>query len=565
MLIRLQQRRGTESQWESANPVLAAGEIAFSTDDQTFRIGDGVTAWASLPYFQNSTDIEAAGLVLLSAANQYSDAVVGAASTSLSAAITASQAVSEEYTNQKIAELIDSAPETLNTLNEIATALQSNDGEIDSIMAILGTKSDVGHTHTIDELSDVSVATATDNQVLYYDASTQSWKPKDLSGIDQLTVTTATQSGGGALTYDNTTGQFVFTPAVTGVTAGAYSILTTTGPFAASTGSYHIYNDGSRNLQLTITTTVGYMNMISLTGDHSSSSAASARLIRLVDGVETVIYNWQWNNIFGKDFSWTFFDEHNLPAGTEITYLVRGKGETATSYIGQYSDVQLYVQEVAGALGGQPTSPDITVDVAASGTTTGGIEYADGVLTYTPVLPAAAALSELTDVDLTALGDGDVLAYDADTQLWLPGSAASSMAQLTDVDLTGLTEGDLLWYTGPFGWQPYTPSYAPSLISFNEQTSTQYQLQLSDKDGMVEMNSSSMNYLIIPSDSSVDFPVGSTITVMQSGTGQITINVADTAAMTLRYTPSNITRTQWSSATLIKRAPNVWYLMGDLA
>lgn len=562
MLIRLQQRRGTESQWESANPVLAAGEIAFSTDDQTFRIGDGVTAWSSLPYFQNSTDIEAAGLVLLSTANQYTDGVVGVASTNLSSAITASQSASEQYTNQKIAELIDSAPETLNTLNEIATALQSNDGEIDSITAILGTKSDIGHTHTIDELSDVSVATATDNQVLYYDASTQSWKPKDLSGIDQLTITTTTQSGGGSLSYNSETGEFVFAPAVTGVTAGSYAMLTTTGPFAASTGSYHIYNDGSQNLQVTVTTTVGYMNMISLTGDHSSSSAASARLIRSVDGVETVIYNWQWNNIFGKDFSWTFFDEHNLPAGTQITYLVRGQGATATSYIGQYSDVQMYVQEVAGALGGQPTSPNISVEVSESGTTTGGLEYSNGILTYTPVLPAAAALSELTDVDLADLGDGDVLSYDAASSTWLPGSAASSMSQLTDVDLTNLSEGDLLWYTGTFGWQPYTPSYAPSLISFNEQTS-QYTLQLSDKDAMVEMNVSTTTDLNVPDNATVPFPIGTTITIMQKGVGQI--NILGTVGVTINYTPSNTTRTQYSSVTLVKRDLNTWYLMGDLA
>lgn len=563
MLIRLQQRRGTEAQWESADPVLAAGEIAFSTDDQTFRIGDGVTAWSQLPYFQNSVDMAAAGLVLLSTANQYADGVVGVASSNLSSAITASGTAANLYTDQKIAALVASAPETLDTLNEIATALQANDGEIDTIMSILSTKSDIGHTHTIDELSDVESATAVDDQVLYYDASAQTWKPKDLVGIDALTVSTTTQSGGGSLSYDSETGQFTFAPAVTGVTAGTYAVLNAPGPFGASTGTFHTYNDGSQNLEVTITTTVSYLTLVSLTGDHSSSSAAEAKLVRVVDGVETSIYNWQWNTIFGKDFSWTFFDEHNLPAGTEITYRVKGKGNTATTYIGQYSDVQMYVQEVAGALGGQPTSPDITVAVADTGTTTGGLDYADGVITYTPVLPAAAALSELTDVDLTDLGEGDVLSYDSASSTWLPGSAASSIAQLTDVDLNGILNDALLVFNDATQlWEAQSIDIAPSIVQFNSQSSN-YTLQLSDKDKMVEVNSSSATTITIPTNASVAFPIGSTITIMQAGTGQITISGA--TGVTVNYTPSNITRTRYSSATVIKRSENTWYLMGDLA
>jgi hypothetical protein len=42
------QRRGTASQWSTANTVLAAGEIGFAYDTKIFKIGDGVTAWNSL-------------------------------------------------------------------------------------------------------------------------------------------------------------------------------------------------------------------------------------------------------------------------------------------------------------------------------------------------------------------------------------------------------------------------------------------------------------------------------------------------------------------------------------
>lgn len=46
----IQWRRGTATQWTSANPTLAAGEAGFETDTGKAKIGDGATAWNSLAY-----------------------------------------------------------------------------------------------------------------------------------------------------------------------------------------------------------------------------------------------------------------------------------------------------------------------------------------------------------------------------------------------------------------------------------------------------------------------------------------------------------------------------------
>ena len=53
----MQQRRGTASQWTSANPVLNAGEMGWESDTNKFKIGDGTNHWADLDYFSdiNST------------------------------------------------------------------------------------------------------------------------------------------------------------------------------------------------------------------------------------------------------------------------------------------------------------------------------------------------------------------------------------------------------------------------------------------------------------------------------------------------------------------------------
>lgn len=46
---RMRVRRGTAAQWASANPVLLQGEIGYETDTGALRIGDGSTAFTSLP------------------------------------------------------------------------------------------------------------------------------------------------------------------------------------------------------------------------------------------------------------------------------------------------------------------------------------------------------------------------------------------------------------------------------------------------------------------------------------------------------------------------------------
>ena len=51
MAVQIQVRRGTASQWTSANPTLANGELAHETDTGKLKIGDGSTAWSSLAYF----------------------------------------------------------------------------------------------------------------------------------------------------------------------------------------------------------------------------------------------------------------------------------------------------------------------------------------------------------------------------------------------------------------------------------------------------------------------------------------------------------------------------------
>ena len=50
MPTKIQLRRGTASEWTSANPTLASGEVGLETDTKKFKIGDGSSVWSSLAY-----------------------------------------------------------------------------------------------------------------------------------------------------------------------------------------------------------------------------------------------------------------------------------------------------------------------------------------------------------------------------------------------------------------------------------------------------------------------------------------------------------------------------------
>lgn len=51
MSTQIKIRRDTAANWTAANPTLAQGEWALETDTKKVKIGDGTTAWATLPYF----------------------------------------------------------------------------------------------------------------------------------------------------------------------------------------------------------------------------------------------------------------------------------------------------------------------------------------------------------------------------------------------------------------------------------------------------------------------------------------------------------------------------------
>ena len=55
MNIKIQVRRGTETEWSTTNPVLSAGELGYDTTNQILKVGDGSSTWLNLPEVDNQT------------------------------------------------------------------------------------------------------------------------------------------------------------------------------------------------------------------------------------------------------------------------------------------------------------------------------------------------------------------------------------------------------------------------------------------------------------------------------------------------------------------------------
>jgi hypothetical protein len=99
-------------------------------------------------------------------------------------------------------------------------------------------------------------------------------------------------------------------------------------------------------------------------------------------------------------------------------------------------------------------------------------------------------------------------------------------------------------------------------VSTSAQTAS-YTLVLADKNKIVEMLVATANTLTVPPNASVAYPVGAQINILQTGAGQTTVTAG--AGVTINASPGLKLRTQWSYATLVKRATNTWVLVGDIS
>ena len=86
---------------------------------------------------------------------------------------------------------------------------------------------------------------------------------------------------------------------------------------------------------------------------------------------------------------------------------------------------------------------------------------------------------------------------------------------------------------------------------------------------LLTSNGSTAGTVNIPTDATRNFATGTQITILQTGSGQITIAATTPGTTTLLSTGTTAAqpkcRAQYSAVTLVKTAANTWYALGDIA
>ena len=647
MATRMQQRKGTAAQWISTNngdgPILNAGEIGYESDTNKFKIGDGVNHWVDLNYF---LDAEALG----GSIDDYipltqKGANNGVAELDNTGKIPSSQIPSlvgldSEITtavNNAVNALVDGAPAALNTLNELAAAVNDNSSFAAEVIAEINTKQDIvtGVSDTeIGYLNGVSSAIQTQIDTIVTNVTNLGTNKADASTLAETVIDTmagALTEGTDIVITHNDVANTITIAAGTGLatnteladavsnhsndTTGVHGITDTTELATKTFAANLLVNATKTNIQIT-----GDKDGISIVAENG---VADSTTDNLAEGTTNKYFTDERaqdavGNAVGTGLS------YNDPTGaisvdqtvmqarvanvtdTEIGYLdgvtsaiqtqinakapsadptftgtVSGvtKAHVGLGNVDNTSDADKPVSTATqAALDAKATPADITT---AIDNLVGG---APGALDTLNEL--AAAISDdasYAATITTALGNKqDKVANVSDTEIgYLDGVTSAIQTQLNakaptaDPTFTGTVSGVTKAHVGlgnvdntsdankPVSTATQTALDAKvnSLVTIDPETAS-YTLVLAKRDQMVEMNVGSANTLTVPTNSSVAFPVGTRIHVVQTGSGQTTITPA--SGVTVNGTPGLKTRAQWSAVTLVKRASDTWVAFGDL-
>jgi len=620
MATRMQQRRGTAAEWTSADPVLAAGEIGYETDTGRFKFGDGATAWSSIEYFSSANDI------------------------------------------------IDGAPAALDTLNELAAALNDDENFAATVTTALGNRV-LLRVDTADNWANSAASDPIDAYALVIEADTGKAKVNGnddtvvFAGLDYLATEVYVDGAIAAAipsTVDSTEIGYLngvtssiqdqintlsgeLDTAEADISTAQADIVTNSGDISTLQSSVATAQTDITNLQSAVTgndtdiatlqtdkanldspTFQGTVVLPATTSIGSVDGTEIGYLDGVTSGIQaqidgklgTTTATATYAPLSGPTFTGTVSLPSTTSIGnvdaTELGYLdgvtsgvqaqLDAKADLASpTFTGTVSGIDKAmvglgnVDNTADAdkpvstatqtaldlkanLAGATFTGDVTVDtnlVVEGDFTVNGTNFSASAtsITIEDNIVQLAHQNSANTVDLglvVAYNDGSVghagIVRDVSDDTWklfkgVATEPATTVAfaegSLDDLALNNLTAAGVVFTDGT-----QTKAGVPSLTEFAEKTASYTLDTLDHQDNIVEMNSASATTFTIPTDAALAWPVGASMDIFQTGAGQVTIS-GDTG-VTVNYTPGNKLRTQWSSATILKRASNSWVIYGDL-
>jgi hypothetical protein len=503
MATRMQQRRGTASQWTTANPVLAAGEIGFEIDTNKFKMGDGINQWDDLDYFASA---------------------------------------------DAIADLIDGAPELLDTLNELAAAI-GDDPNFANNLANAFAEADLAVLAAAQQDADAKANAAAASANSYTDGKFDAEAESRQIAIDTHANTTINIHGisnTAALAYD-TDVENARTNAIATAEAYANSLAENYDANGTATNAVSNHNLDTSNVHGIANT----LALITNSGDQTIDGVLTLSGL-IVQGNTTVVNT---TDLFVQDpliyLASNQYDTDLVDIGITGAYGTTGGTEEDHLHTGLVRDV---------------TDKKWKLFSNAAHPVSNEIAFTDGVVADTLVIGDLE--SRNISANSIALTNGFTLGeVTSDNIIFLANTTSNiqtqlnSKAPLNSPVFTGLVTVAANGISFTDGTQ--TKEAVPSRTVIHQKTDSYTLSSLDERDDLIEINKSTATTLTIPLDSTLNYPIGTSIDVVQTGTGQVTI--AGTGGVTVNATPGLKLRSQWSSATLFKRAANTWLVLGDLS
>jgi len=479
--VRIQIRRGTAAQWTSANPTLAAGEMGVESDTRKTKIGTGSTAWTSLAY---------ANVVPSDLSNTLGD-YLEVADRGVANGVASLDAQGQVPINQ-LGNVIDAAPGVLDTLNELAAAINDDASFVTTINSSIATKLALaGGTMTGAIAMGNSKITGLATPTADYDASTKKY-------VDDIQTQTVAGIASHAAISTNVHG-------VADMAALSTMTFVSTEITSHNNDTTNVHGIGNTALLATQEYATNAVAGEATARGAAIAAEASARTAAITAAATTAATN---------------LDTH-----TADTTSVHGISDT--SLLALKSEVAAVTAASLG-LGNVDNTSDANKPVSTAQATAIAAAQAAAIADATSQVNAviASAPNALNTLDELAAALGDDANYAA--------SITTALAGKVD-------------------------SYTPIVQKTGSYTLT----SLTERDDLIEVNSASAAVISIPEDATVDYPIGTSLDILRTGSGEVSI-AGVSGTVTVNATPGLKLRTQWSSATIFKRAANTWVAYGDL-
>jgi hypothetical protein len=591
MAVNIQLRRGTAAEWTASNPILAEGEIGVETDTKKLKVGDGLTVWLSLPYI-TLTPAAAANLYAPIANPTFTGTVAGITksmvdlgnvdnttdankpvSTATQTALDLKASLSSPTFTGTVA--LDTGVTLVfegATANAFETTLAATDPTADRTLTLpdvtgtLATQDYVANeigSHSSDTTSIHGIADTADLATKTYADTSVSTHSSDTTSVHGIADTSILVTTTGTQTLTNKT---LTTPTINGPE------ITATGGTPRIHG---IYLPEPHTITFEGSTTDEFETVLTV------ANPTADRTVTIPDATTTLV---------GKDTTDTLTNKTltspviNTPTGITKSDVGLANVDNTTDANKPISTATQTALDLKATLSAPTFTGTVTStnDIVVNGNlTVNGTTFnaSSTSITIEDNLVQLAHQNAANTVDLgivVGYNDGAAkhsgIVRDVSADKWKLFKGVTT-EPTTTVDFT---EGSLdALQVGALEATTITPSSGvvfsdgtqalegvPSRTPIIQKTASYTLSALTERDDLIEVANASATTITIPLNSAVAFPIGTSIDILQTSTGQVTI--AGTAGVTVNATPGLKLRTQWSSCTLFKRAENTWVVFGDL-